>query len=176
VLDSLQVEIGAEESAGHLLERLAELGAPLLVDSVRRLVEGAEPSPQQDDGATLAPKITPADVVIDFDVEPRALVDLVRSADPAPGAHTTFRGKRLKVFRAQALTRAQVAELLDDEAALEGASPGDALGRHDGVIVAAGAGAVRLLEVQPEGKGRMDGTAFANGYRPEPGERLGTPA
>lgn len=174
VLDSLEVEVGADESAGQLLERLAAAGAPLLLDSVRRLAQGAQPTPQPEHGATLAPKITPADVAIDFRVEPRALDALVRSADPAPGAHTTFRGKRLKIFRVQTLTAEEVGELGGDAA--DGAAPGEVLGGRDAVLVATGSGAVRLLEVQQEGKARMDGAAFANGYRPEVGERLGTPA
>jgi methionyl-tRNA formyltransferase len=53
------------------------------------------------------------------------------------------------------------------------ATPGEVIARDHGVVLATGDGAVRLLEVQPEGKARMDGAAFANGYRPEPGERLG---
>jgi methionyl-tRNA formyltransferase len=173
ILDRLEVEMGPEESAGDLLDRLAEVGAPLLVDSVRRLVHGAEPTPQPEDGATLAPKITPDDVALDFAAEPHLLADLARSADPAPGAHTTFRGKRLKVFRVRVVAPDELAALV--EGTPGSPAPGEVLGRHAGVIVAAGSGAVRLLEVQPEGKARMDGTAFANGYRPEPGERLGVP-
>jgi methionyl-tRNA formyltransferase len=162
VLDVREVEIGPEESAGRLLDRLADLGAPLLVDSVRRLAEGAVPTPQPEEGATLAPKISPADVAIDWSASSRELVDLVRSVDPVPGAHTTFRGKRLKVFRATPVDAA--------------GEPGTVV-EHEGdlTVVATGDGAVELREVQPEGKGRMDGAAFANGYRPQPGDRLGTP-
>lgn len=176
VLDRLEVEVGTDESAGALLDRLAEVGAPLLVESVRRLVRGAEPVPQHEQGATLAPKVTPDDVEIDFALEPRTVVDLARSADPAPGAHTRFRGRRLKVFRVAVVADDEVDDLVGDPTTRRAARPGEVLGRRDGVIVAAGAGAVRLLEVQPEGKARMDGVAFANGYRPEPGERLGAPA
>jgi methionyl-tRNA formyltransferase len=171
VLDTVEVDIGDEESAGELLERLAVLGAPVLVDSVRRLVAGAVPTPQPEHGATLAPKIAPADVAIDFAAPSRPIVDLVRSADPAPGAHTTFRGKRLKIFRAAPVA---VASSVDDDGGGADAVPGEVLA-HEGplTVVAAGDGAIELREVQPEGKGRMDGAAFANGYRPQPGDRLG---
>ena len=167
VLDRVEVPIDPNESAGHLLERLAAIGAPVLVDSLRRLVAGETPTPQPDHGATLAPKIRPEDVAIDLTASSREIVGLARSADPAPGAHTTFRGKRLKVFRAE------VTDEVVDELAGEDAAPGEVIARDHGVVVATGDGAVRLLEVQPEGKARMDGAAFANGYRPEPGERLG---
>jgi methionyl-tRNA formyltransferase len=176
VLDRLEVEIGGQESAGQLLDRLAELGAPLLVDSVRRLVEGAEPTPQPAEGATLAPKITPADVAIDWSASSRQIVDLIRSVDPVPGAHTTFRGKRLKIFRAAPFGAAGGTDQAAGEHAPQPPTggPGEVLD-HDGdvTLVATGDGAVELLEVQPEGKGRMDGVAFANGYRPAPGDRLG---
>jgi methionyl-tRNA formyltransferase len=160
ILDALEVEIGPDESAGELLDRLADLGAPLLVDSLRRLVGGAVPTPQPEDGATLAPKISPADVAIDWSSTSREVVDLVRSVDPVPGAHTVFRDRRLKVFRAAPVDASGEVGVVVD---------------HDGdlTVVATGDGAVELREVQPEGKGRMDGTAFANGYRPQPGDRLG---
>lgn len=166
IIDQVEVPIARDESAGQLLDRLATLGAPVLVDSVRRLVGGERPRPQTDDGATKAPKVSPEDVVIDFEVHPEQLVDLVRSADPAPGAHTTFRGRRLKVLRATPVE-------------LVGAAPSPpgsvVVAGRDGVVVRCGHGAVRLDEVQPEGKARMDGPAFANGYRPEVGELLTAP-
>ncbi|MTV25590.1 methionyl-tRNA formyltransferase [Nitriliruptoraceae bacterium ZYF776] len=160
ILATREEPIRREDTSGSLLERLAEVGAPVLVDAVRSLVAGATPTPQVDEGATLAPKVTPDDVAIDWSVPTRTLVDLVRSADPAPGAHTTFRDKRLKVWGAQPA---------------EGTgAPGTVLHRTKrAVVVATGDGAVALTAVQPEGKGRVDGAAFANGYRPEPGERLG---
>ena len=71
------------------------------------------------------------------------------------GAWTTFRGKRLRVLKA----RPTVARL----------EPGEL----DGTVVGAGSGALELLVVQPEGKGPQDASAWRNGARPAPGERLG---
>jgi methionyl-tRNA formyltransferase len=167
VLETRRVSIDPSESAGELLDRLAAIGAPVLVEALRALVAGASPVPQPEEGATLAPKITPEDVAIDFDRPCRAVVDLIRSADPAPGAHTRFRDKRLKILRASPVAPPE----------LGSGDPGTVLeARKDGVVVACADGAIRLDVVQPEGKPRMDGPAFANGYRPEPGERLGEPA
>ena len=185
VLERVEVPIDPEESAGELLERLAKLGGPVLARSITALVGGRTPEPQPAEGVTLAPKITPDDVAIDLDVPARELVDLVRSADPAPGAHTTFRGDRLKVYRATPVTdpevpgRGAVEADADAEAEAGGAGVSDpapgTIVRVDkrGVVVACADGAVRLDQVQPTGKARMDGTAFVNGYRPEVGERLG---
>jgi methionyl-tRNA formyltransferase len=167
VLESVRVPIDPAESAGELLDRLAVLGAPVLVNALRSLVAGIPPEPQPAEGATLAPKIDPEDVAIDFAAPCQTVIDLVRSADPAPGAHTRFRDKRLKILRAAPVEPAAPAP---------GAAPGTVVEtRKDGVVVACGDGAIRLDVVQPEGKGRMDGGAFANGYRPEPGEQLGDP-
>ncbi|MDQ3931993.1 MAG: methionyl-tRNA formyltransferase [Actinomycetota bacterium] len=159
VVDQLKVEIGPEETAGELLSRLAELGAPLLLQSIRRVVAGEQPVPQPAQG-TLAPKVSPADVAIDWHASAVEIVRLIQSANPVPGAHTTFRGRRLKVWRARL-------------AVSEGA-PGLVVEvDHSGPVVAAGDGALVLTELQPEGRPRMPGAAFNQGYRPEPGERLG---
>jgi methionyl-tRNA formyltransferase len=182
ILDQVVVPIEPDESAGTLLDRLAVLGAPVLLGSLRRLVAGAQPVPQPSDGATLAPKITPEDVELDLAAGAHAVRDLARSADPAPGAHTVFRGSRLKVFSA-----VPVEPWSDPSTAAEDPQP-DALAAtttapgtivavdRAGVVVACGRGAVRLTSVQPAGKARMDGAAFVNGYRPQPGERLGRDA
>jgi methionyl-tRNA formyltransferase len=173
VLETVRVPIDPAESAGELLERLAVLGAPVLVDALRALDAGTVPEPQPAEGVTLAPKITPEDVAIDFDAPRRRVVDLIRSADPAPGAHTRFRGKRLKVLRATPV-EATPDEATPDEATPGEATPGTVVAvTKAGAVVACADGAIRLDVVQPEGKGRIDGAAFANGYRPEPGERLG---
>jgi methionyl-tRNA formyltransferase len=172
ILRTAEVTIDPDESAGELLDRLAVLGAPVLVAALRDLVAGVEPSPQTDEGATLAPKIGRDDVAIDLTAPARVVADLVRSADPAPGAHTTFRGEPLKVFRAPPVAREQLAAASGDPLPVPGTIV--AVDKR-GPVVACGQGAVRLVAVQPPGRARMDGAAFANGYRPEVGERLGVP-
>jgi methionyl-tRNA formyltransferase len=93
----------------------------------------------------------------------------VRSADPAPGAHTSFRGARLKVFRARPVTDADEAD--------DGAAPGTVLATdREGILIACGEDALLLTEVQPAGKPRMAAGAYANGARIDVGERFGTPA
>lgn len=160
VLDRVEVDIGPDETAGELLERLAILGADVLVDSLRALVAGATPTPQPDEGATLAPRIATGDVRIDWTAHATAVANLVRSANPRPGAHTTFRGDRLKVWRARPTDG--------------GGEPGTVTGSEDdGPVVATGDGAVVLTELQPAGKPAMAGVDFVNGYQPDVGERLG---
>lgn len=163
VLRQAATPIGPTETAGSLLARLATLGAPVLADALQALVAGEAPRAQTDDGATLAAKIHPGDVAIDFAMTTASVDRLVRSANPAPGAHTTFRGRRLKVWQV----------LPADHDGPLGA-PGAVLARSpEGTIVATGDGAVVLVEVQPEGKARMSGADFANGHQPGADDRFG---
>lgn len=163
VLRTVEVPIADDESAGALLARLAEVGAPVLAESLRALDQGATPVPQPAEGASLAPKIRPADVAIAFGRPAQELAALVRSADPAPGAHARWRGERCKVLRAH----------VEEVTVAEDVAPGTVLAAsQEGVLVATGDGALRLTEVQPAGKPRMDAAAFANGARLAPGDRF----
>ena len=160
MLRRVEVDIEPTEDAGALLDRLAELGGDVLADSLRDLVGGATPTPQPTAGATLAPKITGDDTRLDWTAPAQQVVDLVRSASPAPGTHTTLEGRRFKVYAAQVVDGPP-------------GGPGELVALDDGPVVACGQGHVRLTVVQPEGKPRMDATAWANGHRPEVGTRLG---
>lgn len=160
VLTTLTTEIGRGETAGELMARLAAAGAPELVRAVTGLVDGAlEPVPQDDTTATYAPKIGPDDARLDWAADAGALELAIRAYNPMPGAHTAFEGERLKVHRARVAEGAEVA----------GATvPGTVVAvAADGPVVACGGGALCLTEVQPAGKARMDGAAFARGYRCE---------
>jgi methionyl-tRNA formyltransferase len=154
VLTMARTRIAPEETAGELMTRLADLGAPLLVQALRGLVDGTiTPEPQDHDRATLAPKISPEDARIDWALDAAEVDRMVRAYNPVPGAHTTFRDQRLKVHRVRPVAG--------------GGAPGRVVAVADGgPVVGCGAGAVELLEVQPAGKPRMAGPDFANGYRP----------
>lgn len=154
VLASAATAIGPDETAGELVARLADLGAPVLVDAVSALVDGlVKPVAQDHERATYAPKIGPEDARLDWSRDAAALARAVRAFNPVPGAHTTFRGDRLKVHRARQA----------DAAGVPGAVVTLA---DDGPVVACGTGALTLTEVQPAGRPRMAGPDFANGYRP----------
>ena len=93
-----------EDDAGSLGERLAEIGAGLLVETLDMLASGpVAPQPQDPSLATLAPKFGPEDRVLDWSYPAALLVNLVRALSPTPAATTTFRGEGLKVFKADAV-------------------------------------------------------------------------
>jgi len=164
VLSSARIPVAPDETAGALTARLAALGAPLLVDALRGLVTGTlDPVPQDDSRATHAPKVADADARLDWSREAVALERAVRAFNPAPGAHTTLAGRRLKVHRAAAV---------DGPAA--DAPPGTVVREGRMAVARCGAGGLRLDEVQPAGRPRMDGLALLNGYaRGGTGLRLG---
>jgi methionyl-tRNA formyltransferase len=153
------VPIEPGETAEALRGRLAELGADLLVRTlvgVRRGGAGALPAPEPQAGeATYADKVEPSELELHW-AEPAARLErLVRIGR----AHTTFRGRRLRVVRAAA--RADLAP--------GGAEPGTL----QGAGVATGAGVLELVEVQPEGSRPMPAGDWLRGARPASGERLG---
>ena len=160
VLALEELPIGYDDTTRTYGERLARKGAPLLVESVRSFVDGdLVPEPQDDSAATYAPKLTTEDALIDWTASSEKIHDLVRALDPAPGAWTTLTGTRLKVFKATPVE-----------------APSLAAGQPmvlDGLVVGTGDGAVRLDEVQPATKRRMDGADFARGLRLTGTERMG---
>jgi len=159
-------QIDPNDDAGSLGERLAAVGGRLLVDTLDRLEAGAvEERAQPEEGITFAPKFKPEERVLDWTREAETLVRLVRALSPEEGAATRFRNRGLTVFRATAR---------DNLEGAPNAEPGTVVfaGKR-GFAVKAGDGAVALEEVGPEGRKRMPGSAFVNGFRPELGERLG---
>ncbi len=151
------------DTAGELLERLAEGGAGLLVQTLDGIEDGTlEAREQSTDHVSLAPKITTADAEVVWS-EPAVAVDRrVRACTPFPGAWTTVAGERLKLGPVQPVGH-------------PGPEPGLVeVGKHD-VLVGTGTGPVRLGRVKPFGKKEMEAADWARGVRLEPGTRLGGP-
>lgn len=162
VLARSATPIGGHETAGELLDRLAALGAPLLVEAVRGLVSGGSAPRPQEGEATLAPKFSTDDARLDWSRPATELDRVVRAYNPAPGAHTTVAGARLKVQRARPVP-----------GRADGGTPGEVVAvAGDGPVVACGAGALLLQEVQPAGRPRMAAVDWARGRAPL-GLRLG---
>ncbi len=160
VLATEEVAIGPQETAGELGGRLAAIGADLLVRTLDGYAGGAlQPLEQDHAAATYAPKITPDDARIDWRRPAARIRDQVRGMNPAPGAWTTLRDKRLKIHRTS----------LADHAGL---GAGEVASAPNGLVVGTGEAALRLDEVQLAGKRRMSGEELARGLHPAPGEAL----
>lgn len=147
-----EVAVGPDETAPELRARLATLAAGMLVDA---LAHGLGPARPQEGPATYADKIEPVDLYLDWQRGATELHRVVRLGR----AWTTWRGRRLLVLAAQ---------VADPPAG--GGQPG----RLVGDVVATGAGGLRLVTVQPEGRGPMTAADWLRGARPGTAERLGT--
>jgi methionyl-tRNA formyltransferase len=143
--------VRADDTAGTLLQRLADSGAVLLSATLDGIADGSlSPRPQPSDGVSHAPKVTVADARVDWSAPPTAIDRLVRSVTPDPGAWTTFRDERLGIGPVRAAPDAP--EL----------KPGELHAEKRRV----------LGEVRPLGKRPMPAPDWARGVRIEDGELL----
>lgn len=158
-----ETEIGPEETALEVGPRLAALGAPLLVETLSRLETGAiTPIPQNDAEASFAPILTREDGLIDWRQPASVIHNRARGFLPWPGAWTMWRGQRFNIWRCR------VAE------AESPAQPGKLFSLQKKLYAACGSGTVlELIEVQTEGRKRMDAAAFLNGQRLSDTELMG---
>jgi methionyl-tRNA formyltransferase len=180
-----ETEIAPDETAPQLYARLAEAGAPLMVETLRGLERGTiTPLPQDNSQATLAPPLKKEDGKIDWSLTAQKIYNRIRGFQPWPGAFTTFRGKQCAIWGKPAT----------DQSVAAGASVG--AGRRPAPVTATQARretpgtinvtggdvevacakdtALRLEFVQLEGRKRITAREFANGARLAPGERFGS--
>lgn len=156
-----RIDITPADTAGTLHDKLAGIGAPLMVDALALIAAGrVKPRPQEAEGVTYARKITKEDAHLDFSLSADAIDCQVRALAPAPGAYTEILGERCKILRVVPLHdevhKAKAGMVLDDR-----------------LTVACGRGAVRLALVQRPGKAPMTTADLLNGFRVPVGTVLG---
>lgn len=159
-----ETNIGADETAPELTARLSEAGAPLIVETLRKLDRGEiAPTPQDASQATFAPILKKDDGRIDWSLSAFKIYDRIRGLQPWPGAFSTFRGKNCQIW-GKPLKLVAV-----------GGAPGIILPtQEDGMLVICGSGTVlRVEHIQLEGRNRVTDGSFMNGARIVPGERFG---
>jgi methionyl-tRNA formyltransferase len=159
VLAMQSIDVGVNDTAGVVGQRLAEIGAELLVPSLEGYGAGRlQPVPQDDEHATYAPKFGNDEARIDWRNPSPSVHNLVRALNPAPGAWTTFKDTRLKIYETR-------------QTGDGGLEPGG-LRAGEKLIAGTGDGSVELVDVQLAGKRRMSGGELARGLRLEPEDRL----
>jgi len=155
--------IGEIETAPELMQRLSEIGATLLSETLSGL-DHLTPRPQRDQDATFAPVLKKEAGVIDWSLAAAAIERRVRGFQPWPNAYTSFNSKGLTIWRAQPVTSPNASAL-----------PGEVIvARGDDLLVSCGEQtALRLLEVQPESRKRISVREFISGTRLKVGDRFG---
>ena len=162
ILLQLKTPFGEKETAPELMQRLAEIGAELLGETLSRL-DNLTPRPQRDADATFAPVLNKEDGLIDWSLSAFAIERRVRGFQPWPNAYTSFNSKGLTIWSAE------------PSATNGNAIPGEIIAAHrDELVVSCGEQtALRLIEVQPESRKRITVREFISGARLKVGDRFG---
>ena len=156
--------IGETETAPELMERLAEMGAALLSETLSKLDE-ITPRPQRDQDATFAPILKKEDGLIDWSQSASVIERRVRGLQPWPNAYTTFKSKRVTIWAAEA--KVQFPHVNPPQ--------GEVISTFAKQITVGCGGRtqLRITEVQPECGKRMSGRDFYNGMHIVKGDRFG---
>ena len=154
-----EMDIGPDETAGELHDRMMVLGAEVVLETVR-LIEAGETDarPQHDAQASPAPKIFREHAFVPWDAPAATVHNHIRGLSPVPGAWSLLGGVLLKFYRSK-------------QASSNG-SPGVVLRADDRLVVACQSGAVEILEVQAEGKRRLPASEFLKGFFIQVGDRF----
>ena len=147
--------IDDEETGGELFDRLAAIGAELIVEALPLIESGAiESVPQNEAESTHVPMLKKSDGRIDWSKSAVVIKNLVRGCAPWPGTFTFLEGKNLKIWRVD------VADAADDK----GSTAGEITVEDSRMFVKCGEGTLEIKELQLEGKKRMDAGSFLRGY------------
>ena len=155
-----EIPIEKDDTYGSLADRLANLGAEMIIDILEKISSGNSKRNKQHEGeASYAPKIKKQELYINWEQDAERVYNLIRALLPRPGARTYFRRRELLIMWAR----------LGDKRL----SPGSLSVQEKQLYVGAGNGSLELLEVKPEGRKAMSARDFINGYRIQEGEVLG---
>lgn len=157
-----ETEIGENETSGELHDRLKIIGAGLLLKTAALLEKGEAPREKQDDSlSTYAPMLEKSLSAVRWEDSARRLHNLCRGLNPWPMAQTTLQGRVIKLR----------GTLLDETTDTNGAAPGEILhAGDDGIVICCGGGgALRVLELQEQGKRPLTAAEYLRGHKIAPG-------
>ncbi len=162
VIVQRELPIAPDDTTGALTDKLARLGAQLVIDTLPAWLAGEiAPQPQHEALATYAPPLEKEQGRVDWTQPAEVIARQVRAYNPWPVAHTTWEGRLFRILAAEVLPEAP------------DASPGTVVETAGGVAVVTGRGLLALRVVQAAGKRAMDAEAFARGQRGFVGSLLG---
>ena len=155
-----KVEIGPDETAGELTEKLAQLGAVMLVKTLTFIEHDNYPKRTQNlNEITLAPKIKDSDRIINWTKTNLEIHNQIRGLSPIPAAYSFFRDKRVEIYRSKIVANS-IAE------------PGSVILPNKDLIVGTGNGALNIIQLKIESGKIISGRDFINGQRVKPAEKF----
>jgi methionyl-tRNA formyltransferase len=159
-----ETEIGSDETTPELYDRLAAMGAPLVVKTSEGIIAGTlKPKPQDDSQATFAPILKKEDGSLDWTHTAKEIHNRVRAFNPWPGTVTKFRGTNCKILKTAVGSNTPPLQL----------EPGTVVTTKGRLSVMCGDGvALEILSIQPENRKSVSGADFANGARIQAGEKF----
>jgi methionyl-tRNA formyltransferase len=161
-----RVPVHEDMNAGELHDLLSETGAAAVLETVRIIEAGnVVPQAQDDTLASPAPKIFKETCRIDWNRTSAELHNFIRGLSPYPAAWTTHNGKTIKIYRTRRATAGGQPSSI---------SPGTVIVQDKSLLVKTGDAAVEVLELQQEGKKRLEAEEFLRGYKFIDGDTLGT--
>ena len=164
VLSQAQTDIRADETAGELHDRLAEIAAPLLSKTIDQIANGtAEYAEQDHAGATFAPKLKKNDGFLDFTEPAHILAQRIRGFWPWPGASANYLSKKTGKSTRVNIAMAEPVETSNSEGLAAGTL-------DENLHVICSENALKITEIKPAGSPLMDFKAFVNGRQTQPGD------
>lgn len=177
MIEKAEVPITGEDTGATLHDKLAEVGAALILTTLAKLEAGTVTRTKQDDAQSCyAAMLTKELGRMDFTRPAVELERLIRGLNPWPCAYTTIDGKNVKLYKAEVINLdAQMRQTLQEKSEqILAFAPGEIVEvTKKYFVIACGEGALRVRNLQPEGKKAMDTSAYLNGNPLKPGMRAG---
>ena len=165
ILAQQTMDITADDTVGSVHDRMAELGAKLLLQVLQAAVAGClEPRPQKEAEASYASLLKKEHECVDWHQNAADVHNQIRGMAPHPGAYTIYRGERLKIWQTEPEPEATTAVRAGTVLAID---------KQKGILVCCGQGALWLKTVQPAGKKKMTAMEFARGNHVAAEDRFG---
>ncbi|HEV2288460.1 MAG TPA: methionyl-tRNA formyltransferase [Candidatus Acidoferrales bacterium] len=157
ILEQREIQIGADETTPQLMARMAEEGAPLMIETLLNLDRGAiAPRPQDNSLATFAPPLRKGEGLVGWLQPAQVIYNQIRALQPWPGTYTRFRNRMCHIWGKPA----------ESPSVTGAAEPGTIVANRGEIFVACGSETwLNVSHVQPEGRKRMTAQEFANGAR-----------
>ena len=148
---SAQIPLSTSTTADQLFQSLANLGVEPVMKTLDLIERGERPSPQEDEGATRAYKLSKEEGLIDWNSDAEVINRKINAFSPDPGAWSNFRGQIIKINKVRVSN--------------ESADAGVLKAVEKSIYIGTATSALELLEVTPSGKAQMSATSWANGAR-----------